>query len=80
MPPAPPDGINALPWGEVAAALREIQYSGRVVIETFSDRVEAIARAAAIWRPLAPDSDSLAREGLSFLRALFAPDRSLALH
>ena len=69
-------GTGSLPWREVAAALREIQYSGRVVIETFSDRVEAIARAAAIWRPLAPDSDSLAREGLAFLRPLLAPHAS----
>jgi D-psicose/D-tagatose/L-ribulose 3-epimerase len=36
--------------------------------------VEAIARAAAIWRPLAPDSDTLARDGLAFLRSLLASD------
>jgi D-psicose/D-tagatose/L-ribulose 3-epimerase len=72
-------GTGSLPWRDIAKALYEIEYPGRVVIETFSDRVEAIARAAAIWRPLAPDSDSLAREGLSFLRALFAADR-LAVH
>ena len=62
-------GTGSLPWRDVAKALQEIEYTGRVVIETFSDRVEAIARAAAIWRPLAPDSDTLAREGLAFLRA-----------
>ena len=73
-------GTGSLPWDDVASALQEIEYSGRVVIETFSDRVEAIARAAAIWRPLAPDSDSLAREGLAFLRALFARHRNLAVH
>ena len=73
-------GTGSLPWREVADALREIQYSGRVVIETFSDRVEAIARAAAIWRPLAPDSDSLAREGLAFLRPLLAPYPSPTVH
>jgi D-psicose/D-tagatose/L-ribulose 3-epimerase len=73
-------GTGHLPWNDVAAALREIGYTGSVVIETFSDRVEAIARAAAIWRPLAPDSDSLAREGLAFLRALLAPQPSLAVH
>lgn len=73
-------GTGSLPWRDVAAALREIRYSGRVVIETFSDRVEAIARAAAIWRPLAPDSDSLAREGLAFLRSLLAAEPSLAVH
>jgi D-psicose/D-tagatose/L-ribulose 3-epimerase len=66
-------GTGHLPWGEVAAALREIGYQGRVVIETFSDPIESIARAAAIWRPLAPDADTLARDGLRFLRALLQP-------
>ena len=73
-------GTGSLPWQDVANALREIEYRGRVVIETFSDRVEAIARAAAIWRPLAPDSDSLAREGLAFLRPLLAPHSSPIVH
>ena len=73
-------GTGSLPWNDIARALHEIEYSGRVVIETFSDRVEAIARAAAIWRPLAPDSDSLAREGLAFLRSLLAPQPTVAVH
>ena len=73
-------GTGSLPWNDVAKALHEIEYRGRVVIETFSDRVEAIARAAAIWRPLAPDSDSLAREGLAFLRPLLAPHASPTVH
>jgi D-psicose/D-tagatose/L-ribulose 3-epimerase len=73
-------GTGSLPWSDIARALHEIGYSGRVVIETFSDRVEAIARAAAIWRPLAPDSDSLAREGLAFLRSLLAEQTSHAVH
>ena len=72
-------GTGSLPWREVAKALHEIEYTGRVVIETFSDRVEAIARAAAIWRPLAPDADTLAREGLAFLRALLAPQPHLVV-
>ena len=67
-------GTGHLPWRDVAAALRDIGYDGKVVIETFSDRVETIARAAAIWRPLAPDPDTLARDGLQFLRRLFAAD------
>jgi D-psicose/D-tagatose/L-ribulose 3-epimerase len=72
-------GTGSLPWRDVAKALHEIEYTGRVVIETFSDRVEAIARAAAIWRPLAPDSDTLAREGLAFLRGLLAPQPQLVV-
>ncbi len=65
-------GSGQLGWIEFAGALKDIGYDGHVVIETFSDRVEAIARAAAIWRPLANDPDTLAREGLDFLRRLFA--------
>lgn len=65
-------GTGHLPWAGVANALRQIGYEGRVVIETFSDEVEAIARAAAIWRPLAPDPDTLARDGLHFLRRLLS--------
>jgi D-psicose/D-tagatose/L-ribulose 3-epimerase len=65
-------GTGHLPWVEVAQALTEIGYDRKVVIETFSDPIEAIARAAAIWRPLAPDADTLACDGLSFLRGLFA--------
>ena len=73
-------GTGSLPWADVANALHEIGYGGRVVIETFSDRVEAIARAAAIWRPLARDSDSLAREGLTFLRSLLAEQPTRVVH
>jgi len=73
-------GTGHLPWRDAATALHEIGYTGRVVIETFSDRIEAIARAAAIWRPLAPDSDTLARDGLAFLRALLAPLPRLAVN
>jgi D-psicose/D-tagatose/L-ribulose 3-epimerase len=65
-------GEGHVPWTEIAAALHEIDYRGPVVIETFTDKVTSIARAAAVWRPLAPSSDHLARQGLAFLRRLFA--------
>lgn len=63
-------GAGHVPWGEVADGLRAIGYRGPVVIETFTDSVKSIARAAAIWRPLAESQDGLAREGLAFLRTL----------
>ena len=65
-------GTGHVPWAEVAVALRDIHYDGIVVMETFSSKVESIAAAAAIWRPLADDQDTLAQEGLVFLRQLFA--------
>jgi D-psicose/D-tagatose/L-ribulose 3-epimerase len=63
-------GSGHVPWGEVAQALRDVGYDGPVVIESFTSKVQSIARAAAIWRPLAESQDALARDGLAFLRRL----------
>jgi D-psicose/D-tagatose/L-ribulose 3-epimerase len=52
--------------------LHDIGYDGPVVIETFTPKVVSIARAAAIWRPIAPSGDYLAQHGLAFLRKSFA--------
>jgi D-psicose/D-tagatose/L-ribulose 3-epimerase len=52
--------------------LRETGYGGAVVIESFTPDNQTIARAAAIWRPLAETQDALAEEGLAFLRQTFA--------
>jgi D-psicose/D-tagatose/L-ribulose 3-epimerase len=66
-------GSGHVPWGEVAQALRDIKYDDGVVIESFTSKVKTIARAAAIWRPLAVSQDALAENGLRYLRALLAP-------
>ena len=60
-----------MPWKEVADACRDIGFSGPMVIESFTPKVKSISRAAAIWRPLAKTPDSLAQDGLTFLRKLF---------
>ena len=65
-------GTGHIPWGEVAAALRAIEYQGGVVIESFSPKAETWIRALSAWRPFAPDMDLLASEGLAFLKALMA--------
>jgi D-psicose/D-tagatose/L-ribulose 3-epimerase len=65
-------GTGHVPWDDVAKALRDIQYDGPVVIESFTAKVQSIARAAAIWRPLAPSQDALAIQGQQFLRQLLA--------
>ncbi len=57
-------------WEDLARGLKAINYTGPVVIETFTPDVKEIARAAAIWRPLAASQDDLAYDGLVFLRAL----------
>jgi D-psicose/D-tagatose/L-ribulose 3-epimerase len=65
---APGNGLVA--WDQVARGLKSVRYKGDLVIESFTPACLAIAAAAAIWRPLAPSQDALAREGVAFLRKL----------
>jgi D-psicose/D-tagatose/L-ribulose 3-epimerase len=65
-------GSGHVPWAELAVALKKINYSGAMVIESFTTEVKEIARAAAIWRPLASSQDALAAEGMVFLKTLMA--------
>jgi D-psicose/D-tagatose/L-ribulose 3-epimerase len=64
-------GTGHVPWDEVVQACRAIDYRGPTVIESFTSAVKSIARAAAIWRPLAATQDELAQDGLRFLRGKF---------
>lgn len=63
-------GSGHVPWDDVAQALRDIHYDGSVVIESFTNKVKSIARAAAIWRPFESSQDALAQNGLNFLHKL----------
>jgi D-psicose/D-tagatose/L-ribulose 3-epimerase len=65
-------GSGNVAWNEVAEALDEVNFDGPVVIESFTSKVQSIARAAAIWRPLADSQDDLAKDGLKFLKQLLA--------
>lgn len=63
-------GTGQVNWKGIFQALNEVSYAGDVVIESFTPEVKSIAAAVCIWREIAPDQDTLAREGLSFLRSL----------
>jgi D-psicose/D-tagatose/L-ribulose 3-epimerase len=65
-------GSGNVTWDQVKQGLKDIGYDGPVVIESFTAKVKSIARAAAIWRALAPTQDDLARDGVRFLRQLLA--------
>jgi D-psicose/D-tagatose/L-ribulose 3-epimerase len=65
-------GSGLVPWTQVAEGLRAAGYRGDLVIESFTPQCLAIAAAAAIWRPLAPSQDALARDGAAFLRQLIS--------
>lgn len=65
-------GADHLDWQGIAAALRDVDYTRPICIESFTAENETIATAAAIWRPLADTQDALALDGLAFLRDLLA--------
>ena len=69
-------GSGNVTWDEVAAALRVVNYDGLVVIESFTDKVKSIARAAAIWRSFEASQDDLAKNGLTFLKKLLAANQA----
>jgi D-psicose/D-tagatose/L-ribulose 3-epimerase len=61
-------GSDHIDWPGIAAALRAIRYQGDVVIESFTQDVEIIARAAAIWRRIEPTQNEIAVKGAKFLK------------
>lgn len=65
-------GADHTDWMKFLEALSGTKYEGAVCLESFTGENEAIAVAAAIWRPLAVSQDSLARDGLTHLRSVLA--------
>ncbi|MGC5286308.1 sugar phosphate isomerase/epimerase family protein [Micromonospora sp. DT231] len=63
-------GADHFDWPRFFTVLRDTGYQGAICIESFTAENEAIAVAAAIWRPLAPSQDRLATDGLRYLREI----------
>lgn len=58
-------------WNDIKTALETINYKGQLVIESFTPEVKVIAKAASIWRTIDGSGETIAREGLRFLRGQF---------
>jgi D-psicose/D-tagatose/L-ribulose 3-epimerase len=65
-------GTGQVRWQEISQALKDVNYQGPVVIESFTSQVTEIARAVCIWREIAPSQDVIAVQGLAFLKSLLA--------
>jgi len=63
-------GRGTVDWRAIVDALDDAEYDGYVGLESFAEVSPAMRRATCIWRDLAPDSDTLVREGLAFLKGL----------
>ena len=61
-------GTGNVHWDEVFRGLEEIEYDGRLVMESFAAINEDIMGATALWRDVVGDPRALVRDGLDFLR------------
>ncbi|HET9319679.1 MAG TPA: sugar phosphate isomerase/epimerase family protein [Bryobacteraceae bacterium] len=61
-------GSGHVEWQEVFQALRDIRYDGWLTIESFGFSLGELSAAASIWRDIAPTPESIAFEGVKFLK------------
>jgi D-psicose/D-tagatose/L-ribulose 3-epimerase len=62
-------GSGHVEWPAVFQALRDIRYDGWLTIESFGFNIGDISAAAAIWRDIEKTPDSIAFDGIKFLKA-----------
>ncbi|MGA2592477.1 MAG: sugar phosphate isomerase/epimerase [Bryobacteraceae bacterium] len=61
-------GTGHVDWKGVFQALRDVQYDGWLTIESFGFALGELSAAASIWRDIAPSPESIAFEGVKFLK------------
>jgi len=61
-------GSGHVEWAGVFQALRDAGYDGWLTIESFGFNIGDISAAAAIWRDIEKTPDSIAFEGIGFLK------------
>ena len=61
-------GSGHVEWNDVFRALRDIRYDGWLTIESFGFALGELSAAASIWRDIAPTPESIAFEGVKFLK------------
>ena len=59
-------GTGLVDWDAIFRALADINYQGYVALESFVDHTDNMN--TWVWRQLAPDGDTLLREGVAFVR------------
>ena len=62
-------GTGNVNWDEFFRTVGEIGYRGWMTIESFGFHIGELSAAASIWRDLAPTPESIAFDGVRFLKA-----------
>jgi D-psicose/D-tagatose/L-ribulose 3-epimerase len=65
-------GTGLVPWKEFFSTVKDIGYTGPMVIESFDPSFEELNRLCSIWRQFAPTGEDLAVEGMKNLKAIAA--------
>jgi len=63
-------GTGHIDWPAIFDSLREVNYDGWLTIESFGFSLGSLSAAASVWRDLAPTAETIAFEGLKFLRRM----------
>lgn len=61
-------GTGHIDWDGIFRALSELGYDGYAALESFVDL--SLNMNTYVWRQLAPDGDTLVREGISFIKEM----------
>ena len=67
-----PSAENNVDWEGIRDAIRDVGYDDYLIIESFTPDCVEIAKAASVWRPFSESPEAIARDGIPFLRQLFA--------
>lgn len=61
-------GTGNVNWPEFFTTVAEIGYDGWMTIESFGFHIRELSAASSVWRDLAPTPQSIAFDGIHFLR------------
>lgn len=61
-------GTGHVEWKQIFATLRDLHYDGWLTIESFGFAIKEISAAASIWRDIERTPESIAFEGVKFLK------------
>ena len=63
-------GDGHVPWEDVFAGLRDVDYRGPLAFESFTIDNDVLAKAACLWRDVVGDPDSFVARGREQMRAI----------
>lgn len=64
-------GTGLTPWDQFVEGLKDIEYQGSIVIESFTPEIKELAGAVCIWKNFAESQDEFASKGIHFLKETF---------